>query len=402
MSITNQAYCLRFFLPLLLVLASCTNEGDLQAQSVSIDRKATKGFTMAQDLIPFEALKGNIMDVFVHDYNLDGYSDLILAREDGFNLLLHNQGGKDWTLNETVLKAPVNGDSEDIAVADFNGDGVADVFFANEDTYQNELFLSDHKGLGYVEKPLPITGKSNAVLAFDFDLDGDMDLYLGNDGLNGLMLNDGQGNFSAHLDSVLCGTFSTTQDIEWADVNGDGHKDLILANEEDNQLFMRQKDGGFVNQSHLLKNPAKEESREVRAFDFDQDGDLDLFFCNVTFGKGASPSNRILRNTPTGFEVMAAEAHPLNQFNTVDVEFVDLDLDGQMEAILMNAFAGGIQIFSYREGRFEDRSTEFLPSACFYHSGVDLELFDFNGDGVLDLYASGFQGMDLFLLGKND
>ena len=125
----------------------------------------------------------------------------------------------------------VGSDPNSIAVADVNGDGMADLICANY--YGNSLSVLTNNGSGgfVLSGTYPVGGNPAVVTAADVNGDGKVDLICENsfsgDSTLSVLTNNGSGGF------VLAGTFpwaSGLLSVTAADVNGDGKVDLISAN----------------------------------------------------------------------------------------------------------------------------------------------------------------------------
>jgi len=140
------------------------------------------------------------------------------------------------------------------------------------------------------EKLLPETMGSGAAF-FDADGDGDADLLLVNaapwpghpspHATSALYRNDGSGHFTdatagSGLDVTLYG-----QGVAIGDVDGDGRPDVFLTALGPNKLF-RNTGHGFadVTAAAGVAGDATAWSTSAGFFDYDGDGDLDLFVCN--------------------------------------------------------------------------------------------------------------------------
>ena len=136
----------------------------------------------------------------------------------------------------------------------------------------------------------PTDGKGLGVLAADFDGDGLQDLYVANDTTaNFLWRNKGDGTFVdvAYDWGVALSSSGRTQagmGVDGADINGDGWLEIHVTNfsRETNNLFMRKAPGSYTEGIQV--------SRLGRSFDrlgfgtvfgdYDLDGDLDLAIAN--------------------------------------------------------------------------------------------------------------------------
>ena len=353
------------------------------------------------------------MDAEFVDVDEDGDLDIAVAVEGGHNLLLLNDGKGKFTHSDALSKK--RGDSEDIAIADFNRDGHSDIAFVAEDSDINEFYTGD--GLGGFTLDIERIGihdKSNAVIAEDINRDGFADLIVGSSvartslGVNAFLMNDGTGHFTNESAKRLPNVQDETQDLIMGDVNGDGFRDLVVANEGRNRLYFNQGDGTFVDESARLDIPEKprQVTREVCLGDVDSDGDLDIAFFNT----GGDTQNRLLINDGKGnFFDETATRLPKRRLRTWDGAMVDVNNDGHLDIISANS-EGPVMGAPFHvmvndgTGHFVDDATLFPPDLI--EAGWDIEAGDLNGDGYLDFYLcgrsnskTGQQSQDRLLLG---
>ena len=341
----------------------------------------------------------NSMDGQVIDIDKDGDLDMILAMEFQSNIILINDG-KGQLIDESGQRFPKDRhDSEDIAIADFDGDGDYDIVFVSEDDQTNEYY--ENKGNATFEAingKIPVKGTSNAIETLDLDGDDDMDLIIGNSGQNVILINN-QGTFVNETASRLPVNAFTTQDIELGDIDLDGDLDLLEGNETFNRLLINNGKGFFTYEENRLPK-VDDQTRDADFGDVDGDGDLDIIFSNVDFGGFGDPQNRLLLNDGKGFfEDVTASRLPKTNFRTVDSDFVDLDDDGDLDLLCGNRFNGMSMMVLINDGqaRFSDKTTDFLPAMNIYP--FDFQVADFNKDGKKDLYLCGFRGEDILIFG---
>jgi hypothetical protein len=267
---------------------------------------------------------------------------------------------------------------------------------------------------------------------FDFDNDGDQDLLFVNsnrwpwdrkpadrdEAKMALYRNDGQGNFAdvtagSGLDVSLYG-----MGVGVGDYDNDGRVDVFLSALGPNRLFHNEGSGKFRNVTAAagVAGGDNEWSASTGFFDYDNDGDLDLFVCNYLkwsreydegqnfqlVGGGRAygrPQNfegtypYLYRNDGQGrFTEVAVEAglcirNPntgVPMAKALGVIFADLDLDGWMDMVVANDTVQNFLFHNQRDGTFREMGAE---------AGV---AFDMNGN------ARGAMGIDVARFRDND
>ena len=243
---------------------------------------------------------------------------------------------------------------------DFNGDGFVDIYIGGyEDwgagiTYPDMILLNEG-GKAFKLAWSESRYRARGVTACDFDQDGDIDVYVSNYRLqpNVLWLNDGSGTFkdvSAAYNAVgtspgLGGGHSIGS--AWGDFDNDGNIDLFAGN------FAHRDSRGDQPKSRFLRNRGCEEGNTFddrgtcgvfyqesyaspSAGDYDNDGDLDLFFTTVygtaSFGKKNYP---VLFRNDGGF--VFADARSAGAVSglapTYQAAWADFDNDGDLDLV---------------------------------------------------------------------
>jgi hypothetical protein len=163
------------------------------------------------------------------------------------------------------------------AVADVNGDGLADIYIGGTVGHPGQIYLQQPNGT-FVQKPEPTFEQfrdfeDGAVAFLDYDHDGDMDLLVcpsGNAQPSNtrqmqfrLYTNDGKGNFAIKTDAFP-NTGMNVSAVAVHDINNDGYPDVFVGgrNEPRNYgvdpqsyLFVNDKNGHFTDIAST-KNPA--------------------------------------------------------------------------------------------------------------------------------------------------
>lgn len=338
------------------------------------------------------------MDVQAADLNKDGYLDLVLAVEWAPNAILWGNSKGTYEDSHTMRLSRQRNDSEDIAIADFDGNGFLDLVFAAEDDMNHEYYLNFGNGkFENVSLRLP-KFISNAVQAHDFNGDGHIDLIFGNQGQNRIFINDGTGKFKDETELRLPKDESTTQDIALIDFDNDGDMDLIIGNEEGNFLWMNQ-GRGFFKDITLNHFPSSKdiETRKVTVFDANKDGFMDVFLSNVDSDEEKNNLDKLYLNDGKGRFIDVSTTHlPQQNLETLDAVAFDFDGDGDLDLVL--AHMGKVQpsvLINDGTGKFTMKENA-LPKI----SGNNITVYakDFNYDGKMDLYFGGFMTDDNLLM----
>ncbi len=172
--------------------------------------------------------------------DLDGDGDLdAFAANSGADKIWLNNGSGTFT-GQSLEDSDI---SNGAVFGDFNGDGYLDVFVANEGA--DKVLLNDKTGK-FAETVLGDSDPGKFVAIGDFDGDGDMDALVS----GSLWLNDGKGVFTK--DEHAVGS-SNSKGAAVGDFNGDELPDLFVANNGVSKVWLnntppeiRDKDGKVI------------------------------------------------------------------------------------------------------------------------------------------------------------
>jgi enediyne biosynthesis protein E4 len=228
-------------------------------------------------------------------------------------------------------------------------DGVPDLLYRNN----GDGTFTDVSRKAGVANP---AGKGLGVAFGDFDNDGWPDIFIANDlARNFLYRNNGDGTFidlaySAGVGYDPNGNPRAGMGTEFADLDGDGWLDIFVTNfsEELNALFRNRGDLTFeeVTEQAGLGSGFLPLGFGTKLFDFDNDGDVDIYVTN-----GHVVDNIQLYNPRLSY----------------------------MQTDLLYANDGG---------RFRDVSAESGPAFQIKHVGRGAAAGDFDNDGDLDIIVS--------------
>ena len=260
--------------------------------------------------------------VAVGDYDNDGRLDIYVTAF-GPNTLYHNNG--DGTFSDVTSKAGVAGGATEWSTStgfiDFDRDGDLDLYVTNYLDYRmddnpycgfrkegyrmycnpttfdgvaDRLFRNNGDGtFSDVSREAGIAnpaGKGLGVVFCDYDRDGDTDVYVANDMVrNFLYRNNGNGTFTdvayaAGVGFDLNGKAQAGMGVDCADINGDRLPDIFVTNFSDelNTLYQNLGNGLFedVTTKIGLGSGYEPLGFGTRLFDFDNDGDNDIYVTN--------------------------------------------------------------------------------------------------------------------------
>jgi enediyne biosynthesis protein E4 len=287
------------------------------------------------------------------DYNNDGLLDIYYY---GLNLLSRNQSTPPTVTSfhnyEYIMPSVPMWDaginqSHAACWADFNNDGYADVYVTGyeiwgEVTAYYDAVLWNNQANSFTTSPSDYynLNQTRSATACDWDQDGDQDVYASNYRLvaNQLLRNNGSGSFTN-----VAGTHNATGGSghsigsAWGDIDNDGYFDLFAGNfahsGQPQSRFLRNKGSGFdyAFEDKGTCGVAYQESYGTPALgDYDNDGDLDLFFTTVYSG-----DNPVLyrNNGNWSFEDVTVAEGLSGLSNTYQAAWADIDDDGDLDLV---------------------------------------------------------------------
>jgi enediyne biosynthesis protein E4 len=253
-----------------------------------------------------------------------------------------------------------------------------------------------HVSGAYGERLLPET-MGGGVAFLDYDNDGYQDLLLVNSGvwpwqtedarrpLTSLYHNRGNGTFE-NLTSAMGLVWTHPpygMGVATGDVNGDGFTDLFLTNVGPNRLLLNRQGKGFEDVTAQAGVAGSDDAWSTGAafFDYDRDGDLDLFVCNYVRWSRDIDLGVNYRLTGIG----RAYGPPTNYAGTQSYLYRN-NGDGTFTDV---SVAAGIEVNNAATG---------LPVG----KALAIHPVDVNGDGWLDLLVSNDTVQNFVFLNQQD
>ena len=350
-------------------------------------------------------------DVLIVDADGDGVNDIVVANKDARDRVFATDNNGPLTESELEKAALITNEeemvflgaddkknpraTEDIEVADINGDGAPDFVIATGDGPPKVIYGHPERGAWKLsEQPATDLGggedekAAKTVEMVDVDGDGDIDAVIGNsDGTVTTYFNEEDELKYVPEKSEPVGTESTDSHglSRTADVNGDGLPDIITGTD----IVLNDGNGDFSEMERVPYWKGEEVPKEVTSLDVDNAGDIDLIV--VVDGE---PGATILLNPGSG-DFSEAEKIPgvgatgrETKAPSAATTLLDVNNDGFMD--LVTAPNGNVVRVTINPGSGDPsdwktawrRGDTFeLPALTGSEKITDIEVADLTGDG---------------------
>lgn len=291
-----------------------------------------------------------------------------------------------------------------VAVADLDGDGALDLYFANTGGPDALYRTAGNGPLQFTLATLPTLGPTPrvGVYAADPDRDGDMDLLTSPpDSGAGLLLNDGSGVFTSIgglTTAPPAGGFEAA--VAWADMNGDGRLDIVIAGGpadapsgpvgSPDRLFLGEAPTSYA-EVPMPQHAVHGQAFIAAPIDLDDDGDLDIYIVN-DLGMDLHP-NRLLRNEGGGsFKDVSFESDADVAVWGMGLAVGDVDNDGRLD-LYVTSMSPIDDVLLHNDGdsgKFSDWTFDWKASSTQIADGVawGAIFIDTDSDGDEDLFVT--------------
>ncbi len=279
---------------------------------------------------------------------------------------------------------------------------LAGVDFNNKLTYDDEFNIYTYRNFY----------NGGGVAVGDVNQDGWYDLYFtGNQVSNKLYLNNGDFTFEDITETAgVGGDRSWSTGVSMADVNGDTYVDIYVCNSGDikgdnkqNELFINNGDNTFTEMAEAYGIADKGYSTHAAFFDYDKDGDLDMYLLNNSYQNIGNFNRK--KNQRTKRDEVGGDKF----FKNVNGKFVDISEEagiyGSLIGFGLGVTVGDMNNDSWQDiyvsndffekdyvyinngdGTFTEKLEEQMRSISGASMGADIA--DINNDGELDIFVT--------------
>lgn len=361
---------------------------------------------------------GEARQPIIADFDNNGTQDIFITYVNAQHTMLSNLG--DLKFEDVSKIANLGGENAVAGPAtafDFDNDGLLDIYIGyfgnylegtlptirrdNQNGMPNKLFKNlgnfRFEEVSYVLDKSSDTGWTQAVGHADINQDGLQDIIVGNDfGVNKYYFNNGDGTFSEKSKQLGTDKPSYTMNIGITDLNGDFYPDFYISN-----IVVMQKDEKYVspNENTTMKFDPKKMAT-IRTIEAN-----DLFLSSIS---NSDIIYQLSENIGRGYSATGW---------SWDADFFDFDNDGDEDLYCLNGM-NDFSVYSsenpfYFEREEESKSIEYAQSdreknVFFVNENgmltnqaeaysLDLNsnarsasYFDFDGDGDLDIIINNY------------
>ena len=386
----------------------------IPTETFQSDSSFPRFVNIARDLeiSTFSMCGGSIVD----DINNDGLLDIVVSDWGTTGQIRLHRNNGDGTFSDETEQAGLNGiyGGLNLVQADYDNDGDIDVlvlrgaWLESLGRHPNSLLENDGRGrftdvtfragLGEVHYPTQTASWG------DYDNDGDLDLYVGNESFpSQLFRNNGDRTFTDVAGKAGVRNDRHAKGVIWGDYDNDRWPDLYVSNYHgENRLYHNNGDGTFTDLAEQLGVTNPHWSFPTWFWDYNNDGNLDLYVGSYRVGVNhvasdyigltgnSEPDCLFQGDGQGGFRELAAESNLKRVTQPMGCNFGDLDHDGFLDFYLGTGYPEyeglmpNLMFHNHGGTRFDDITT----AGGFGHlqKGHGVSFADLDNDGDQDIY----------------
>ncbi len=359
----------------------------------------------------------------VGDLNADGYKDVYVSVA-GLDYYYRNQLDGGFVPTRAGLP-PINDDSAETCIADFDRDGDDDLFVVNTSNQQANYYLQGPPGTFTLSNALiPVVGGAGAgCVAAEFRSgSGILDIVVVKGGqIYQYLVNDGTGRFTdeaatlnIHHLPATPPSLNIARKPQAIDLDSDGDLDLVLRHTDTSPRYQAYMNDGasFFLLGTASRIPGLLDAQGEGGWgDVNSDGRPDVLI------PGDGTQSRLLLNSPTGLQYATMKTIPEASMCVPDSVNVDIDADGDEDIVFVHgckrseASSGcTVEPASCRgnkvkiwindgAGGFTDGTDARFPATTYNATAIRTADFDLDGD--MDLIIGGYTGYQVTMPGQS-
>ena len=346
------------------------------------------------------------------DFNQDGLDDLTFGTEKEKEIIFYENKGDHFELVDPPFVSVVE-ETKQLVWLDFDNDGDKDFFVSS---YDGEFYLFENGGNMDFTDVTDSKGLTNSLADTysanfaDIDQDGWLDLYIGRYG-EGI---DGDTNtmyrYDPSIDKYInvtnqTGTsngFRQTLATAFFDFDLDGDLDLYVSNDRiafENSLYMNMGNLSFIDVSVPSLSNVTVDAMNAGVADFDDNGFLDIYITHT------STAVLLKNNGNNTFTDVASSSNTLLNQNAWGANFFDFDNDEDEDLYvctnsgnLPNAFYVNEEDGTFSQPLFSSGGLAGMDTLNSFSNAIG----DFNSDGRSDIAVSRDNNDQFSLFSNNE
>lgn len=326
------------------------------------------------------------------DVNNDGFLDIYVLNNNTTNKLYINNGGAAFTESASTWGLASSFPGRGTSFADYNNDGYPDIVVGN---WQTAIVLYKNLGTSFIDDAaasgVALMSWGGSTSWLDFNKDGKIDFAFGNDGVpyhyNYFFKNLDLTHFTNVAYPIGLTDSLSTLTISSADYDNDGDLDIFFGSQTTmpavgtGVLYRNNGDGTFTDVSVASGLITFSYSWGAAWGDYNNDGYMDLALANTNF------NSQLFRNNGNGTFTEVTDSLGISDCaSSYSCGWADVDNDGDLDLYFARGLNTPDKLFR-NDGTIFSNIATTAGTADTRHSSC-ITWGDYNNDGFLDLYLN--------------
>lgn len=348
---------------------------------------AQVSFDNGNTLIDITHNSFNVTSIVTSDLNNDGFNELIVGSQNDNTIMFYKNINGNIQHNQRQiiyqnLQANFTSNYE-ISCADLDNDGLKDIIVISG--FEDKLFWFKNLGNFNFSSSIIINSSIDnpkAVISQDIDNDGDNDIIVGlfNDKNVSLFINNGSGVFSSQ--QIIYTLNSGINSIVMKDLNNNGYLDIISGQNDGSIYWVKNIDGTNFSAPIYITGIAYDGT----GFDFiDINNDS---YLDIVFSSNYEDKLRYLLNLNGNTFSTSLVSIDNNIFDPYQVKTFDFDGDGDLD-ILVSTFLNDKIGWYQNNGNGTFSSLIQITNNIF--NPKEFIIADLNNDGAFEIICSSYE-----------